>query len=591
MKSLVFLVIQLAASAVALGPLKRQAAAATVASGCHKIATDTDYPAKSVWQQALPGVTAIDPSAFGTDPAPDYRYRPRTSTDVVNAVKFATKYNIRLTVITSGHDFLCRSTSSSGLLLDVSLLTGIRLSSSFKAKTAGVTPIRSDETPKALKDSCKEAVVTFGASYGGQPLNDALSAVGMVAVAGNHGAVAPAGGWGQTAGHSPLANQFGLGVDQWLEAKVVTADGKLRVVNSVSNSDLFWAIRGGGGGFGVVVEATMKVYPDVPVTGINFWLNSTTPDVNSEGLEKASQALWAALPDIQASGISGYFFGSPGYIRGTSVHVGELSNVTDAYNAWIPVLEKMQSYEGVLPFQSRPFVYANFKEYYDTTYGARSWLAAPTGPDYNAKAKRHDADDPPAPRGFGWVPTDSVLFGPDHMKDPALLGVIKTQALWNMIMTTPKPGTTTNIGKQTSAHPGWRKATALMTTINLGELGNADAARAFAPDMGGYINEGWADDPNWKQNFWGLDNYNRLSGIKTKYDPKNVFWTTPGINAEQRQFIDGRVCFATGASNTTAAPITDSKPGPDPVKLAGYLIAELTGKFPAPGEYVGVQPH
>jgi FAD/FMN-containing dehydrogenase len=64
------------------------------------------------------------------------------------------------------------------------------------------------------------------------------------------------------AGIGPLSHIFGLGVDQWLEAKIVTPDGELKVANEVSNPDLFWAIRGGGGGtFGVVVEATMKVIP------------------------------------------------------------------------------------------------------------------------------------------------------------------------------------------------------------------------------------------------------------------------------------------------------------------------------------------
>jgi hypothetical protein len=57
-----------------------------------------------------------------------------------------------------------------------------------------------------------------------------------------------------------LTNTFGLAADQVVEYKIVTADGKFRIANPVSNPDLFWALRGGGGGtFGVVIEATMKV--------------------------------------------------------------------------------------------------------------------------------------------------------------------------------------------------------------------------------------------------------------------------------------------------------------------------------------------
>jgi len=54
--------------------------------------------------------------------------------------------------------------------------------------------------------------------------------------------------------------EYGLGADNVLEYKVVTADGNLTIANAVSNPDLFWALRGGGGGtWGVVVEATFKV--------------------------------------------------------------------------------------------------------------------------------------------------------------------------------------------------------------------------------------------------------------------------------------------------------------------------------------------
>jgi FAD/FMN-containing dehydrogenase len=48
--------------------------------------------------------------------------------------------------------------------------------------------------------------------------------------------VAVGGGWGQNGGYGPLTAQYGLGVDQWLEALVVTPDGELRVANSEVNS-------------------------------------------------------------------------------------------------------------------------------------------------------------------------------------------------------------------------------------------------------------------------------------------------------------------------------------------------------------------
>jgi FAD/FMN-containing dehydrogenase len=57
-----------------------------------------------------------------------------------------------------------------------------------------------------------------------------------------------AGGYAQSGGHAPLSSIYGLAADNILEYKVVTADGKLKIANAVSEPDLFWALRGGGGG-------------------------------------------------------------------------------------------------------------------------------------------------------------------------------------------------------------------------------------------------------------------------------------------------------------------------------------------------------
>jgi FAD/FMN-containing dehydrogenase len=74
--------------------------------------------------------------------------------------------------------------------------------------------------------------------------------------------VKPAGGFAQAGGHAPFSSKYGLAADNILEYKVVTADGRLVVANSKTNPDLFIALRGGGGGtFGVVLEATMNAFP------------------------------------------------------------------------------------------------------------------------------------------------------------------------------------------------------------------------------------------------------------------------------------------------------------------------------------------
>lgn len=124
------------------------------------------------------------------------------------------------------------------------------------------------------------------------------------------GSVKTAGGWGQTAGHAPLSAYFGLGVDQVLEYKIVTPDGKLRVANRIINSDLFWALRGGGGGtFGIVVEATVRAYPTPKITVTNWWINSTdTGIIAGDGFWNAMQYLHQQFPQLSAKGAQGYYY-------------------------------------------------------------------------------------------------------------------------------------------------------------------------------------------------------------------------------------------------------------------------------------------
>jgi hypothetical protein len=85
-----------------------------------------------------------------------------------------------------------------------------------------------------------------------------------------------AGGWSQAGGHAWLSSEHGLGADNIMEYKVVTADGNLTIANEVSNTGLFWALRGGGAGtWGAVVEATMKAYPTPKTISYMFWMNTT----------------------------------------------------------------------------------------------------------------------------------------------------------------------------------------------------------------------------------------------------------------------------------------------------------------------------
>lgn len=86
--------------------------------------------------------------------------------------------------------------------------------------------------------------------------------------------VGVAGGLVQGGGHGPLTNFYGFLADTALEFKVITADGELRTANFQNNSDLFWALKGGGpAAFAVIVEATYRIFDDKPSSGMTLDIN------------------------------------------------------------------------------------------------------------------------------------------------------------------------------------------------------------------------------------------------------------------------------------------------------------------------------
>lgn len=122
--------------------------------------------------------------------------------------------------------------------------------------------------------------LTYGAGQDFDSLYKFAEANGLTFLGGTDKTVGAAGGWVQGGGHGILSNTLGLGVDRVLQFKVVTPDGLLRTANACQNSDLFWALRGGGGGtFGVVLEATSRVEKKIATQSIFVKFNPVTAHV------------------------------------------------------------------------------------------------------------------------------------------------------------------------------------------------------------------------------------------------------------------------------------------------------------------------
>jgi FAD binding domain/Berberine and berberine like len=159
----------------------------------------------------------------------------RTVEDVQAAVRTARAHGLPLSVRGGGHDWAGRALRHDGLVVDLSGMRGVEIDPQARVAKVGGGATAIDLIAAAAPHELGAITGTVGA-------------VGMVGMT--------LGG-----GYGPLTSQYGLALDNFLEARVVLADGQVVVANGFENAELFWALRGGGGNFGVVVSMSVRLHP------------------------------------------------------------------------------------------------------------------------------------------------------------------------------------------------------------------------------------------------------------------------------------------------------------------------------------------
>ena len=357
----------------------------------------------------------------------------------------------------------------------------------------------------------------------------------------------------QGGGHGPATHDFGLGADQVLEVQVVLASGETVTANACQNSDLFFAIRGGGGStYGVVVASVIKAHPTTNVTAQIFGFAPLTPNDTTAFMD-ALAIVYQAYPDLSDNGFSGY--GSWSIYSPTPL-VGNFStgfihtiavfgkSKEQAQSIFQPVAAQLNQYNGSRLYITTSYIsFPSYAAYYDKLSG----IVTPVG--------------------------QSAALGSRLLDKPALTGnIAKLKATLQTIAGTPEQATSNNIvfvgGGQVFAdaddsysgvNPAWRQTYVHNIVARGWAPGSSNATidavyndithnkiqamKDLAPNTGSYMNEADRFDPDYLQDFYGK-HLEPLSATKHKYDPLSVFYCPTCVGSEfWKVQASGQICL------------------------------------------------
>jgi FAD/FMN-containing dehydrogenase len=475
----------------------------------------------------------------------DYAVAAESAADIAAAVDFARTNRIRLAVKGGGHSYFGNSNAPRSLLVWTRRMESIELDDAFLPKGAPA-----DHRPLPA--------VTVGAGALWGRVYDKVAKAGGYVQGGGCLTVGVAG-FTLGGGFGSLSKAFGTGAANLLEAEVVTADGRVRTANAWSEPELFFALRGGGGGsFGIVTRVTMRTH-DLPesIGAVLFEVTASS--------DEAWQALIAHTFAFYRESLFNPVWGeqlrfAPGWKMSVTMLNHGLSE--DRMRAvWRPLLEWLQASPANYRFESDPlFLVLPAKRFWDPEL-LRSLpgivltddrAGAPRSNIYWASNAGEAAQVLHAYQS-AWLP--ARLLDPDRR--PALVEAIAAaSSRWSITLHTNKGmagGSSDAIARtvETATNPDVLDAFALVICAAEGPPAwpgipgfEPDVARArrdaaavtramapirrLLPAASAYMSEADFFDPDWKQAYWGR-NYTRLAATKRRYDPGGLFQVHHGV--------------------------------------------------------------
>jgi len=475
-----------------------------------------------------------------------YMVAAENTSDVAAAVRFAKANNLRLVIKGRGHSYLGASSAPDSLLLWTRKMNDVTVHDSFTPQGSNAAPV---------------PAISVGAGAMWLHAYQAAASAGRYVQGGGCTTVGVAG-LVQGGGFGSFSKGFGTAAASLLEAEIVTADGEIRTVNAVREPDLFWALKGGGGGtFGAITRLTLTTHPLPNTVGpVSLTLRAKSDD--------AFRKLIARFVDLYASSLCNPHFGEQVRLRPDNQlqvqMVFQGISKADVRGAFKPLIDFVEGnpadYEGSasLDVSSLPETKFFWNGWFYRAFArwAVSFDGRSDAPwtDFSWAGNSQEVGVFWHAYTSAWLPSSLLKAENQQRLVDALFNASRH---WNVGLHFNKglfgaPAEAIEASKNTATHPDVLDAFALVIIAAGGPpvfdglpgpnvatakdhrehvYAAMDALRAAAPDSGAYVNECDYFQSDWQQRLWG-SNYPRLLEIKRRYDPDGLFYVHHGVGSE-----------------------------------------------------------
>lgn len=487
-----------------------------------------------------PGATQSTGWAGAWETAPSaYAVAATSPADVAAAVGFARRHRLRLVVKGTGHDYLGRSCAPDSLLIWTHPMRKVWLDEKF-------VPEGSPTATQPVAALHVQAGARWLEAY-----TEATTRNGRYVQGGGCCSVGACGGFVLGGGFGSFSKKYGTGAAGLLEAEIVTADGKVRIVNANRDPDLFWALRGGGGStYGVVTRMTLLTHEPPATAGLVQGKIAADSDTSFRQEIERVLALydehlnnehWGEQFTFGADNTVSFALTYQGLDEAdvaqlfTSLGVKELAIVScTGRQLWDPSYWE-QKIPGFVQRDPRPGVpkdqywwgpNSGEVSKYWYTYQSR-WIPARLfrSADRARLAEAVFAASRLVPVGF------HINKGLAGMASEALrrcrqtsVNPIAYDAGALVILSSGVQGAFPGVlGHRPDPIEVRRRRAAVDEAMQL--------LRGLTPGGGAYVNEADFFEPDWQRSFWGV-HYQRLLEIKRRYDPEGLFHARHTVGSE-----------------------------------------------------------